>query len=62
NSYLSFDNELPFWKALLIRTYYNLKGIGVSDDVNYGLDRSNVIIEQYPLVFKDRPPLKLQRS
>ncbi|MFC4211092.1 hypothetical protein ACFOWA_07865 [Pedobacter lithocola] len=61
NSYLSFDNELPFWKALLIRSYYNLKGIGVSDDVNYGLDQSNVIIEKYPLVFKDRKPLKLER-
>lgn len=61
NSYLSFDNELPFWKAMLIRIYYNLKGIGVSDDVNYGLDRSNVIIESYPLVFTTRQPLKLER-
>lgn len=61
NSYLSFDNELPFWKTLLIRSYYNLKGIGVSDDINYGLDRSNVIIEKYPLVFKDRQPLRLER-
>lgn len=61
NSYLSFDNELPFWKAMLVRIYYNLKGIGVSDDVNYGLDRSNVIIESYPLVFTTRQPLKLER-
>ncbi len=61
NSYLSLDNDLPFWKALLIRSYYNLKSIGVSDDVNYGLDRSNVIIERYPLIFKNRPPLKLKR-
>ena len=61
NSYLSFDNELPFWKALLIKFYYNLKGIGVTDDVNYGLDRSNLIIEKYPLVFTNRQPLKLHR-
>jgi len=61
NSYLSFDNELPFWKALLIRSYYNLKEIGVSDDVNYGLDASNVLIEKYPLVFTNRQPLKLER-
>lgn len=61
NSYLSFDNELPFWKSLLIKSYYNLKGIGVSDDVNYGIDQSNVVIEKYPLVFKDRQPLKLER-
>ncbi len=61
NSYLSFDNELPFWKTLLIKSYYNLKGIGVTDDVNYGLDRSNFIIEKYPLIFKDRQPLNLER-
>ena len=61
NSYLSFDNELPFWKAMLVRSYYNLKGIGVTDDVNYGLDRSNVVLEKYPLTFRDRIPLKLER-
>lgn len=61
NSYLSFDNDLPFWKALLIKSYYNLKGIGVSDDVNYGLDTSNVVLEKYPLVFTNRPPLNLKR-
>lgn len=61
NSYLSFDNNLPFWKALLMKSYYNLKGIGVSDDVNYGLDTSNVVLEKYPLLFTDRPPLNLKR-
>lgn len=51
NSFLSYDNELSFWKNLLLRLYYNLKGIGVREDVNYGIDKSNVVFEKYPLVF-----------
>jgi KUP system potassium uptake protein len=61
NSYLSFDNDLPFWKSILIKSYYNLKGIGVTEDVNYGLDTSNVIIEKYPLVYTNKQNLKLER-
>ena len=61
NSYLSFDNHLPFWKALLIKSYYNLKGIGVKEDVNYGLDASNVVIEKYPLVYNSTQNLVLKR-
>jgi KUP system potassium uptake protein len=61
NSYLSFDNDLPFWKSILIKSYYNLKGIGVTEDVNYGLDASNVIVEKYPLVYTNKQNLKLQR-
>ena len=52
HSYLSYDNNLPYWRNLLIKSYYNLKLMGVSDDVNYGLDKSNVVFEQYRLVYK----------
>ncbi len=62
NSYLSFDNDLPFWKSLLIRSYYNLKGIGIKEDENYGLDASNVVFEKYPLVFTNKQSLELKRT
>lgn len=60
NSFLSYDNDLSFWKNLLLRLYYNLKVIGVREDVNYGIDRSNVVFEKYPLVFGtgDQPVLQ----
>lgn len=60
NSFLSYDNDLSFWKNLLMRLYYNLKVIGVREDVNYGIDRSNVVYEKYPLVFGtgDQPVLQ----
>ena len=60
-SYLSFDNDLPFWKSLLIKSYYNLKGIGVREDVNYGLDASNVVFEKYPLVYNTGQIVPLKR-
>jgi len=62
NSYLSFDNNLPFWKSLLIRSYYNLKSIGIKEDENYGLDTSNVVFEKYPLVFTNMQSVELKRT
>lgn len=52
SSYLSYDNQLSYWKNLLIKSYYNLKLIGVKEGANYGLDESNVIYEKYPLVYQ----------
>ena len=49
-SYLSYDNEMPFWKNLVMRIYYNLRHLSVKDAVNFGLDKSNLIEETYPVV------------
>jgi KUP system potassium uptake protein len=48
--FLSFENDLPFWKGFLMRSYFNLKYVSVKEAVNFGLDRSNVTIEKYPVV------------
>lgn len=40
-----------FWKNLLIKSYYNLKLLGVQEGANFGLDESNVVYEKYPLVY-----------
>lgn len=61
NSYLSYDNKLSYWKNLLIKSYYNLKLIGVQEGVNFGLDESNVIYEKYPLVFEPVDQYPMQR-
>jgi len=61
NSYLSFDNQLPFWKNLFINSYYNLKSVGVREDVNFGLDPSNVVFEKYPLVYTSTNNINLER-
>lgn len=57
--FLSFENDLPFGKRFLIRSYFNLKYISVKETVNFGLDRSNVTVEQYPIIVSpiDHPPI-----
>ena len=50
DSFLSFDNDMPFWKNFIMRSYYNLRYLSVSEHVNYGLDKSNLIREKFPLI------------
>jgi KUP system potassium uptake protein len=62
DSFLSFDNDMPFWKNLLVRSYFNLKAIGVKEAANFGLDESNVTIEKYPVVVTPVVPMPLERD
>lgn len=50
DSFLSFDNDMPFWKNFLMKSYFNLKALSVKEAVNFGLDPSNVTIEKYPII------------
>jgi KUP system potassium uptake protein len=61
NSFLSFDNQLPFCKNLLIRIYYDLKGVGIREDNNFALNANNVIFEKYPLLYTSEDNLKIER-
>lgn len=60
-SFLSFDNNMPFWKNFIMKSFYNLKYLSVKEDVNFGLDQSNLIIEKYPLVVVPYQETKLER-
>jgi KUP system potassium uptake protein len=61
-SFLSFDNKMPFWKNFIMKSFYNLKYLSVKEQVNFGLDRSNLIIEKYPLVVVPVLNKKLKRQ
>ncbi|HVI47134.1 MAG TPA: KUP/HAK/KT family potassium transporter [Chitinophaga sp.] len=50
DSFLSFENDMPFVKNFLMKSYFNLKYISVKEWVNFGLDPSNVTVEKYPVV------------
>ena len=50
NSFLSYDNNMPFWKNIIMKSYYNLKYLSVKEQINFGLDKSNFIVEKYPLI------------
>ena len=49
DSFLSYDNNMPFWKNIIMKSYYNLKYLSVKEHINFGLDKSNLILEKYPL-------------
>ncbi len=50
DSFLSFDNDMPFWKNFIMKSFYNLKRLSVKEHINFGLDRSNLVVEKYPLI------------
>ena len=60
--FLSFENDLPFWKRFLMRSYFNLKYVSVKEAVNFGLDQSNVTVEKYPVVVAPVTPPRIIRE
>ena len=62
DSFLSFENDMPFWKNFLMKSYFNLKYLSVKETVNFGLDPSNVAVEKYPVIVNPvtHPPLMRQ--
>ncbi|MGB2703064.1 MAG: hypothetical protein WBC81_05325, partial [Chitinophagaceae bacterium] len=55
------DGELPFFEKLIMRFYFWLKNISLSEEKGFGLDASNVTVEKFPLVVGSVPDLKLKR-
>lgn len=49
--FLSIENEFSFREGLLLNTYFMLKRFSQSDQDAFGLDKSDVAIEQIPLVY-----------
>jgi KUP system potassium uptake protein len=50
--FLSVENEFALREGLLLQSYFFLKRFGQSDEKAFGLDKSDVIVEQIPLVFQ----------
>jgi KUP system potassium uptake protein len=61
-SFLSFENDMPFWKNFLMKSYFNLKYLSVKESINFGLDPSNVSIEKYPVVVSPVQHTPLERQ
>jgi len=59
--FLSHDNELPFFERIIMRLYFLLKKVGLSEERGFGLDQSNVTIEKFPLIVAPVSNLKLKR-
>lgn len=59
--YLSQDNELPFFERVIMKLYFWLKEISLSEERGFGLDPSNVTIEKFPLIVAPVANMKLLR-
>lgn len=59
--FLSHDNDLPLVERFIMRGYFHLKKISLSEEKGFGLDPSFVTIEQFPLIISPVTNLKLRR-
>ncbi len=60
--YLSQDNELPFFERVVMKLYFWLKELSLSEERGFGLDPSNVTIEKFPLIVSSIPNFNLKRT
>lgn len=60
--FLSVENEFTLREGVLLNTYFLLKRWGLSDEIAFGLDKSDVIIEEVPLVYQPISIIDLKRS
>ncbi len=59
--FLSQDNELPFMEHMIMKIYFWIKEISVTEERSFGLEQSNVLTEKFPLVVAPVSKLKLTR-
>jgi KUP system potassium uptake protein len=60
--FLSVENEFELRAGILLKSYFYLKHLGQSDEKAFGLDKSDVVIEQIPLVYQPILNFKLDRE
>ncbi len=60
--YLSIDNEFSLRNGFILRTYFRLRKFSIKEEDAFGINRSNVLIEQVPLVYQPVKKLGLERK
>jgi KUP system potassium uptake protein len=60
--FLSVENEFSLREGLLLNTYFFLKRLGQSDETAFGLDKSDVVVEQIPLLYQPVSSMELKRE
>jgi KUP system potassium uptake protein len=59
--FLSSENELPFYEKVVLKIYFFLKSISLSEEKAFGLDTSSVNIEKVPLIIAPPREIHLKR-
>jgi KUP system potassium uptake protein len=58
---LSFDNQLSFMESFILKAYFFINKLAISDQQAFGLDTSDVTVENVPLTIQPYRELDLQR-
>ena len=59
--FLSQDNELPFFERVIMKLYFWVKEISLSEEKGFGLEQSTVQVEKFPLIVAPLTKTKLKR-
>jgi KUP system potassium uptake protein len=60
--FLSVENEFSLRDGILLNAYFKLKQLSQSDEKAFGLDKSDVVIEQIPLIYQPINNIELIRN
>jgi len=60
--FLSVENEFSLRDGLLLNAYFKLKQLGLSNEKAFGLDKSDVIVEDAPLLYQPINNIELIRN
>lgn len=60
--FLSVENEFSLRDGLLLNAYFKLKQMSLSDERAFGLDKSDVVIEDTPLLYQPITNVELIRN
>ena len=60
--FISVENEFAFKEGWMLTTYFWLKKLSLSDEKAFGLDKSDVRIEEYPMVYSPTLNIPLHRK
>ena len=60
--FLSIENEFALKEGILLNSYFLLKKLGLSDEKAFGLEKSDVVVEQVPLIYHPITNIQLQRN
>lgn len=59
--FLSSDNDLPVYEKIVLKGYFILKELSISEEKAFGLDTSSVKVEKVPLVIAPPREINLRR-
>lgn len=60
-SFLSYENKLPYWQNFILTSYYNLNKLSAGKSRLYEIDNNVMTVEAYPLLVSPYRSTKLKR-